>query len=108
MITGGALGVVDGADTVRQMLDLRLSIWQGEWFADTAIGVPYRSFLGVKGAERIAEAQLRRAIATCPGVASLRSFTFAVDERRRAACSFEVTTITGEPLSVSGYIAGGA
>lgn len=107
-LTSGALGVVDGADTVRQMLELRLSIWQGEWFADTAVGVPYRGFLGVKGATAFAESQLRRAISTCPGVATLDRFSFAVDARRRAVCSFDVTTITGEPVSISGYVAGDA
>lgn len=107
-VANGQLTLVDGADAVRQALQLRLSIWQGEWFADTTVGVPYLRFLGIPGALPLAESLLRRAISTCPGVATLDRFSLTLDARRRAVVSFAVTAITGEPVEVSDFIAGDA
>lgn len=100
-IAGGRLGVVEGPDAIRQQLQMRLRMWSGEWFADTSVGVPWGSILGAKGAQAFAEATLRRAISTCPGVATLDAFTFAVDARRRATVTFRVRTTSGVVLDVS-------
>ena len=86
---------------------MRLRLWAGEWFADTSVGVPWLLFLGVKGAQALAESTLRRAITTCPGVASLDAFTFTLNTRTRAATlSFRVTAATGDVLAFSDFVAG--
>lgn len=107
-VVGGQLQVIDGADAVRQALELRLSIWQGEWFADATVGVPYLRFLGVPGALPLAESLLRRAILSCPGVASLDRFSIALNAERHATVTFAVTTTAGEPLTISDFVAGDA
>lgn len=83
-------------------------MWSGEWFADTSVGVPWGSILGAKGAQAFAEATLRRAILSCPGVASLDRFAIALNAERHATVTFAVTTTAGEPLTISDFVAGDA
>lgn len=98
----GRASLTSGVEAVLQKLRIRLSLWKGEWFADTSVGVPFLRFLGVKGAEGLAETVLRRAIATCPGVASLESFALAL-VGRRATVTFRARTTSGEPVDVQDF-----
>lgn len=98
LLTAGRLTLVEGAAAIAQRLDGRLSLWAGEWFADTSLGVPFLTFLGVKGAAALAEASLRRAILSCPGVAALEMFTFTASSDRSAVVTFRARTATGEIL----------
>jgi hypothetical protein len=70
---------------VGQRLRFRLSLWQGEFVLDRSVGIPALSVILAKGRVALAEALLRRAIATCPGVAALRSFSLELDRPTRAA-----------------------
>lgn len=98
-LTAGRLTLVEGAEAVAQRLRGRLALWAGEWFGDTAVGIPYLTFLGQKGAEQVAEAALRRAILTCPGVAALEAFTLVLDGRTRSAVlTFRARTIAGRAI----------
>lgn len=103
----GRLTLVDGVAAVRQKLDLRLSIWLGEWFADTSVGIPYLRILGVKGVETLAKSTLDRAVRTCPGVAALEQSSLAPSAaQRRAAYSFRARATTGEPVVVRDFVPG--
>lgn len=107
-LTQGRLSLVEGKDAVAQRLRGRLKLWAGEWFADTAIGVPYLTILGQKGAVPLAEATLRKAITTCPGVATLESFSLAHDGRSRSATvAFRVRTSAGAVVEDAGFRVGG-
>lgn len=107
LVSRGRLVVISGAAALRQRLQMRLKLWAGEWFADTSVGVPWLLFLGVKGSQALAESTLRRAITTCPGVASLDAFAFTVNARTRsAALSFRVTAQTGDVLVFTDFVAG--
>lgn len=104
VLSGGRPAFVSGADAVAQRLRVRLRLWRGEWLLDQNVGFPWRSILGEKGVNRLAESLLREAIVSCPGVRSLDRFAFAVDATtRRASLSFTVTTITGEPVTVTDF-----
>jgi hypothetical protein len=99
-LTAGRLTLVEGAEAVAQRLEGRLSLWLGSWFADLAVGVPFLDFLGQKNADALAEATLRRAILTCPGVTSLESFTFTVDRNARSATvTFRARTVAGRTVT---------
>lgn len=105
-LTAWRLTLVEGTDAIVQRLRGRLRLWAGEWFADTGLGVPYRDFLGQKGAAALslAETSVRQAIATCPGVAAVESFAFALDRATRAATvAFRVRTTTGEVIEDGGF-----
>lgn len=107
LLTDGRLTLVEGVEAIAQRLDGRLSLWQGEWFGDLTAGVPYRRFLGEKGAERLAESAMRQAIATCPGVSAVETFAFTVDKRTRAATlAFRVRTTTGEIIDRGAFVVG--
>jgi hypothetical protein len=110
-LTDGALRLTSTADgeNVAQRLRVRLRLWRGDYVMDTRVGIPFRRWLGQKGAAAVelAEAVLRRAVATCPGVGRVNAFTFALDgATRRAAVDFEVTTDTGAAVASSVFVEG--
>ena len=102
--TNGAARLTEPAsgEAVQQRLRVRLRLWRGDYVLDRRIGIPFRRWLGEKGAAPVAlaESVLRRAVATCPGVARVDAFAFAVDPATRvASVDFEVTTDTGAPAA---------
>lgn len=107
LLTAGRLTLVEGVDAIAQRLRGRLTLWAGEWFADTSVGVPFLSFLGVKGAASVAESTLRRAILTCPGVATLETFTMTVEAATRSAViAFRARTVDGDVIEDGGFRVG--
>jgi hypothetical protein len=101
LLTAGGLSLVEGVDAVAQRLRGRIRFWRGEWFADTSIGIPYGAIFAQKGGERVAEAALRSAITTCPGVGQLLDFTQTLDRAtRHASVRFRARTVDGVTLSV--------
>lgn len=103
LLTSGGLSLVEGAAAVAQRLRGRLGLGQGEWFADTSLGVPWvQQIVGERGGDQAADAILRAAIATCPGVAALESFTLALNATtRHATVTFRARTVDGATLSVT-------
>lgn len=96
--------IISGADAVTQRLRCRLKLWRAEWLLDANVGFPWLDIFARKGTERLLEVLLRRAITECPGVKSLDRFALSVDPRTRVAtCSFTVTTITGEPVTIADF-----
>lgn len=93
--TAGRLTLVEGAAAVAQQLRGHVALWLGEWFGDTSIGVAFLAFLGQKGAQRLAEASLRQAVVTCPGVASLEDFALTALGDRSATVALRVKTTSG-------------
>lgn len=112
LLTRGADGLrratlTSGAGAVRQKLALRLGLSQGEYPLDVSVGIPYFGTVFSKASgRRVAESLFRRAIATCPGVRSVESFALSVSAGRVASLSFRVTTVEGEPLTVTDFVAG--
>ncbi len=105
LLAGGRARLTEpGAEAVGQRLRFRLSLWQGEYVLDRAVGIPALSVILAKGRTALAEALLRRAIATCPGVASLRSFSLDLDRATRASSvAFDARTIDGEPVTLDAF-----
>jgi len=105
LLEGGRARLTEpGAEAVGQRLRLRLNLWQGEFVLDRDVGIPALSVILAKGRVALAEAILRRAISTCPGVASLASFSLDLDRSTRAASvAFDARTIDGEPLTLDAF-----
>jgi hypothetical protein len=104
--TGRARLTTPGQEAVQQRLQLRLSLWQGEYPLDTSVGVPYGSLLGRKGAEVLASRTLRAAAESCPGLAQLTAFSFALDAERHATVTLAGRASNGEPVSLEAFAAG--
>lgn len=100
--------IIRGREAVAQRLRVRFRFWQGSWFRDRSIGIPYARILGQKDVDTYAEGIFRRVITTCPGVASLDTFALTLDAARVARVSFRAVSIDGEPIAVNDFVAGGA
>ena len=98
-----ALHLVDGADAIAQHVQFRLRLFKGEWFLDAAIGMPYYDTVLVKAPDLIAiRSEIRQAILSTPGVASLDGLDLAFDRAARTlSVSFAATTDAGLPLDFS-------
>jgi len=90
-LTGGDLAIenddlvlVDGVDAVAQHVTTSLKTFQGEWFLDTRVGVPYFDrVLGQK--PRLAELEqlYREAIIKVPGMLSIEDMNIDFDGTTR-------------------------
>lgn len=100
------------SEEVAQLLYTRFRFFQGEWFLDSTLGVPwYQSILGQKQAASVVTQILRNVVATCPGVASVDSFSLTVLPNRGASVKFSCTLGDGSVLKSSdfnAFIVGGA
>lgn len=100
------------SEEVAQLLYTRFRFFQGEWFLDESVGVPwYQSILGQKQSAAVVSQILRNVVATCPGVASVDSFSLATQPDRSAVVRFSCTLSDGTVLKSSDFtpfIVGGA
>jgi len=91
-------------EEVAQQLYIRFRMFQGEWFNDPTIGTPwFQSILGQKTPAGIVEQILKRVVTTCPGVASLLTFSFKPLSGRRAEVVFSCKLIDGKTLTSADF-----
>ena len=98
----GAPGAVT-VDAVRQKLQIRLSLFLGEYVLDSSKGTPWIQQILGKVPQSVAEGILRQSISTCPGVATLLSFAFTVGANRQGSLSFTVKTVAGDVLTIKDF-----
>jgi hypothetical protein len=93
------LWAIDGADKVAQQIKITLLAFLGEWFLNTAFGVPYLEEILIKNPRMASvEVILRNAITNVPNVISIDSFTLFWDRQKRIlsvefACSTDLGPI---------------
>ena len=100
----GDLALVEDGEEVAQHVKQRLDFFQGEWFLDESVGVPWYQeiFQPRRGSNRLSaraytEAILKDTILETPGVTRLLSFDFTSDEINRVASfTFRVDTAWGD------------
>jgi hypothetical protein len=95
------LSLVSGIDNLVQKLKIRLLFFFGEWFLDTALGVPYYDTVLVKNPNvPQIDALLKSVILATEGVTEIISYTSDYDNGlRKLSVSFEAKTIYGENLT---------
>lgn len=88
---------VDGAERVKQQLEIKLKLWQGEWFLNTEFGTPYLSrILGKQITLNGALAALKASIYEVNGVSDIEGFTYDFDRHNRQLnLNFSVVTPYG-------------
>jgi hypothetical protein len=89
----GDLELVSGREAIVQTIGLRLRFIQGEWFADTRVGMPY--FVDAFGSKRINLAlfmnDIRKAVLGTPGVKDMRNLNVTTNTTtRKMSVSFEI------------------
>lgn len=96
-IVNNDLVMIDGAERVRQQLQIKLRLWAGEWFMDTEFGTPYLSdILGKQLSLGGAVAALKKSILEVDGVQTITRFEYNFNRASRSlSVDFEVTTPYG-------------
>jgi len=91
------LQYVDGSERVRQQLEVRLSIFRGEWFLDGEFGVPYLdSVIGKRITLNGALSAIRTEILAVEGVIKLNSFDYNLNRKKKLlSVEFEAQTDKG-------------
>jgi hypothetical protein len=70
------------SEWVQQELYTRFKFFQGEWFLDRTLGLPwFQQILGIKNSPLLVQSILRQTISTCPGVAAVIAFQPAFSGR---------------------------
>jgi hypothetical protein len=97
IVKDGDLMLLDNAERVAQQILITLRFWYGEWFLNTAEGVPYLEYILVKNPNLAHVRQvLTEAIESVPGVVSLDSMDFEYDRQGRTlAVDYSATTDYG-------------
>lgn len=97
VVSGFDLSVIQGADRVRQQLDIKLKLFRGEWFLDTEFGTPYfESILGKQITLGGAVAAIKKSILEVNDVQHISSFRYDFDRKeRRLNVEFECVTQYG-------------
>ena len=91
------LVIVKGADRVRQNIDIKLKLWQQEWFLDTEFGTPWlEEVLGKRISLAGALAATRASIMEVADVNSITSFNYSFNRQsRQFDYNFEAATSLG-------------
>ena len=85
---------------VQQSLYTRFRMFQGEWFLNALIGLPwFQQILGKKQSLDIVGAIFQEVITTCPEVASLDNFAIAQTAQRVFSLKFSCTTVDGATVT---------
>lgn len=98
LIENDALVLVDGLDAIAQDLDICLQTFQGEWFLDTRIGLPwFQKILGQKPRLNAIKSIFRDAILRVNGVSSILDLIIDFENTtRKLSVSFRAGTVEGE------------
>lgn len=93
--------LVNSPDTVRQSIQTRLGLLQGEWYLDQSDGTPWFQQILVKGS-RVYDLVIQTRILQTQGVTSILSYDSVVDpEKRTLRVTALVQTIySTEPVNV--------
>lgn len=90
---------VDQKEGVGQLIQTRLRLWYGEWFADTTDGVPYAQDVLGKSSPDVYNEVIKDRILSTTGVSDITAYTSTEDRTtRKLTISVSVNTIYG-PVS---------
>lgn len=98
-LSTGDIEIVRGDAAILQQLDIRFNFFLGEWFLDQRIGIPYfQKILGKGQNLEVIRGIYRQTAVSCPGIASLDSFSLSVDKKTRTLrITLSAKKITGGP-----------
>ena len=78
-----AVFISTNLDSLRQRLNIRFAIWQGEWKYNALFGTPYKSYVGKPTTKSAMDAEIKRQIFKETDVISINSFSSSLDRQAR-------------------------
>jgi hypothetical protein len=94
---GTTIAFVSGQEAIQQSLLCRLRAFQGEWFLDETLGLPYfQEILGRSPNLVAIRALYRAALESTPGVLEVKELRLALKTDRTLVVAFKVSTDVGE------------
>lgn len=85
VLVAGDLGRADGIQAIKQGIQTRVLLWEGEYWLNLAEGVPYRRLILIRNPNPIIiKAEIGKAIAATPDVSQVVAVTYTDDPLTRA------------------------
>ena len=93
----GDYGFADGAQAVKQGIECRVKLFQGEYWLNQGLGVPWLTDVLIKNPKPIVvKAVIGQAIADTPDVSQVVNVSYDVESRtRRGAVSYTAVSTAG-------------
>lgn len=102
-LSGSELTLVEDAEAIAQEIRIGLKLFQGEWFLDQRVGMPYIQQILVKNPNLdVLQNLFVQAIESVPGVATVDDCALTLDnETRTLLVTFTATTDDGESVGLA-------
>lgn len=99
-VNGTAPVTEDFTESVAQRVFITLRTFEGEWYLNTTVGVPYlERILGQKVEKSVVDRILQEKILGVDGVVDIVAFTSQFLPRRGYECKFTLRTTEGETFA---------
>lgn len=86
--------------SLRQRLNMRFAVWQGEWKYNSLFGTPYKSYVGKPTTKSAMDAEIKRQIFKETDVISINSFSSSLDRQARTyTCIAVISTREEDSLT---------
>lgn len=98
----GNLAIVTNTQAVGQHARQRLMTFEGEWFLDNKVGVPWLSdVLGLNNDPALAESVIKSELLDTDGVEEITSFSVRFDRSLRQLSAYDIDVLTEYDLEVN-------
>ena len=95
-----AVFISTNLDSLRQRLNIRFAVWQGEWKYNSTFGTPYKSYVGKPTTKSAMDAEIKRQIFKETDVISINSFSSSLDRQARTyTCIVVISTREEDSLT---------
>ena len=101
-VAGGKLKLVGGMEYVRQHWVAALNLFEGEWFYDSTLGIPYKKQVFVKNPNwPVLRAIFAEATRRVPLVQAVHSMKLGFDATKRILMVEALVTVDGEQVTLT-------
>ena len=98
--TDSAIFIDSNQLSLRQRLNMRFAVWQGEWKYNSTFGTPYKSYVGKPTTKSAMDAEIKRQIFKETDVISINSFSSSLDRQARTyTCIAIISTREDDSLT---------
>lgn len=87
---------ISGEDALVQQITNQVTIWKGEWFADTSIGIDYINFENKKFSDKEIISSVTQSILKNPNISFINSITVSRNRtERKLNLEINIETVEG-------------